>query len=104
VKHPVERLTIGGGIGKMTKLAQGARDLHSGRSQVDFTALGAILSRPDIVQANTALQAYEIVGTEMADWVAKNALIEICKMLPPTIDVDTVIIDRAGTILARAGT
>ena len=35
-RHPVERVTIGGGIGKMTKLAQGALDLHSGRSQVDF--------------------------------------------------------------------
>ena len=28
--HPTSRLTIGGGIGKLTKLAQGAMDLHSG--------------------------------------------------------------------------
>ncbi|MEM8841381.1 MAG: cobalt-precorrin-5B (C(1))-methyltransferase, partial [Pseudomonadota bacterium] len=34
--HPIPRLTIAGGIGKMTKLGQGALDLHSGRSQVDF--------------------------------------------------------------------
>ena len=35
-EHPVARVTIGGGFGKITKLAQGAMDLHSGRSQVDF--------------------------------------------------------------------
>ena len=38
-RHPVARLTIAGGIGKLTKLAQGAMDLHSGRSQVDFARL-----------------------------------------------------------------
>ena len=32
-RHPVEKVTIGGGLGKLTKLAQGAIDLHSGRSQ-----------------------------------------------------------------------
>ena len=37
--NPVPRVTIGGGFGKMVKLAQGAMDLHSGRSQVDFAWL-----------------------------------------------------------------
>ena len=64
-EHPVARLTIGGGFGKMTKLAQGAMDLHSGRSQVNFdwlaqfapSSLGA-----EIRLANTAQQVLEIVG------------------------------------------
>jgi cobalt-precorrin-5B (C1)-methyltransferase len=34
--HPVLRLTIAGGFAKLTKLAQGALDLHSGRSQVRY--------------------------------------------------------------------
>jgi cobalt-precorrin-5B (C1)-methyltransferase len=34
--HPVPRLTIAGGFAKLTKLAQGALDLHSGRSQVEY--------------------------------------------------------------------
>ena len=38
-KHPVDRLTISGGFAKMVKLAQGALDLHSGRSQVDMNWL-----------------------------------------------------------------
>ena len=40
-RHPVPRLTVGGGIGKMAKLAQGAVDLHSGRSQADLATLAA---------------------------------------------------------------
>ncbi|MEL6196351.1 MAG: cobalt-precorrin-5B (C(1))-methyltransferase, partial [Pseudomonadota bacterium] len=35
-RHPIPRLTIAGGFGKLSKLAHGALDLHSGRSQVDF--------------------------------------------------------------------
>jgi cobalt-precorrin-5B (C1)-methyltransferase len=37
--HPVPRLTIAGGFAKLTKLAQGALDLHSGRSQVSMNWL-----------------------------------------------------------------
>ena len=66
-RHPVSRLTIGGGIGKMTKLAQGALDLHSARSQVDFSALARDLGRPELAGANTALEAYERVGSELAE-------------------------------------
>ncbi|MGR3467976.1 MAG: cobalt-precorrin-5B (C(1))-methyltransferase [Shimia sp.] len=99
--HPVPRITIGGGIGKMTKLAQGARDLHSGRSQVDFAALAEVLGRAEVAGANTALQAHEIAGDPMADWVALSARDAVARMVPG-IAVDTVVIDRAGTILARA--
>jgi len=102
-KHPVPRITIGGGIGKMTKLAQGARDLHSGRSQVDFDKLAAALDIPDLRYMNTALQAYEAAGAPMADWVARAALETVRAMLPDTVRADTVVIDRQGKIIARAG-
>lgn len=101
-KHPVPRITIGGGIGKMTKLAQGARDLHSGRSQVDLVALAEVLDRPDVAEMNTALQAYETVGAPMAKWVAQNALVTIRAMLPESVAADVVVIDRKGEVLARA--
>src|SRR3712207_7122049 len=38
-RHPVPRLTIAGGIGKLAKLADGHLDLHSGRSQVSTESL-----------------------------------------------------------------
>ncbi len=101
-KHPVARVTIGGGIGKMTKLAQGARDLHSGRSQVDFDALAEALGAPQLAQANTALEAYTMIGAPMADWVAKGALATARAMLPEGVAVDIVVIDRKGEILGRA--
>ena len=34
-RHPVPRVTIAGGVAKMTKLAQGLLDLHSQRGSVD---------------------------------------------------------------------
>jgi len=106
-KHPIARITIGGGIGKMTKLAQGARDLHSKRSQVDFDALGEMARAhglPDVRDANTALEALERAGPELAQLVAAEARRQVCDMLAgKEIAVDTVVIDRAGTIMGRAG-
>lgn len=103
-RNPVPRITIGGGIGKMTKLAQGARDLHSGRSQVDFSALAKAIGVPEVAYLNTALQAYENAEEKLSIWVADNALRQVRSMLPETIRADTVVIDREGKIIARAGT
>ncbi|WP_298291195.1 cobalt-precorrin-5B (C(1))-methyltransferase [uncultured Litoreibacter sp.] len=104
-KHPVARITIGGGIGKMTKLAQGARDLHSKRSQVDFAVLGdwAIgAGLPDVRDANTALEAFERAGSQLAGIIARNALSEVNNMLEGTdIKADIVVIDRAGKVIAQ---
>ncbi len=38
-RHPVPRVTIAGGVAKMTKLAQGLTDLHSKRGEVDLAEL-----------------------------------------------------------------
>jgi len=102
VKHPVERVTIGGGIGKIVKLAQGAIDLHSGRSQVDFAGLAEMMNDPRLADANTALEAYQIAGAPLAQAVAEAALRQVnARFAGPRYDI--VIIDRAGAILARAG-
>lgn len=101
-RHPVDRLTIGGGIGKMTKLAQGALDLHSGRSQVDFNALAVMLDLPELAREGTALHAYEIAGPAMAEQVAFKAKVVAEEVLAGIgTTVDTVVIDRAGKVLAR---
>jgi len=108
-KHPIKRLTLAGGIGKMTKLAQGALDLHSGRSQVDFDRLavlaGELGAEPEAVRgANTALEAYEILGAPMAEAVARDARTTALGVLGRTpVEVETIVVDRAGEILARVG-
>ncbi|MEM1301506.1 MAG: cobalt-precorrin-5B (C(1))-methyltransferase [Pseudomonadota bacterium] len=99
-RHPVEHLTIGGGIGKLTKLAQGATDLHSSRSQVDFADLAQRFGA-DAATANTALDAYGRIGAPMADWVAVEALKNAQRFVPET-KVSIVVIDRAGAVLATA--
>ena len=103
-KHPIPRLTIGGGIGKLTKLAQGAVDLHSSRSQVDFGRLARWQGDPRLANMNTALQAYDVAGQSLATDIAQRAAAQAKDFLgddgPDVLDI--VIIDRAGNIIARA--
>ena len=103
VKHPVARVTIGGGIGKIAKLAQGAIDLHSGRSQVDFAALAALAGDARIASVNTALEAYEITGAGLAQAVAELALATVRARFGTENGFDVVIVDRGGAVVARAG-
>jgi cobalt-precorrin-5B (C1)-methyltransferase len=104
--HPVARVTIGGGFAKMTKLAQGAMDLHSGRSQVDREWLAARLPRDQrelILNVNTAAEAYEIAGKDLADQVAEAALGTVRHLLGDApVVADVMIVDRAGNLIAHA--
>ncbi len=106
-EHPVARLTIGGGFGKMTKLAQGAMDLHSGRSQVDFDWLAQFAPSSfgaEIRLANTAQQVLEIVGNDLAGNVSREAQGQVAKVLRGSaVHADVIIIDRQGKIIAHAG-
>ncbi len=99
--HPVPRLTIGGGIGKLAKLAQGAVDLHSGRSQVDFAVLADWADNDRLRTVNTALEAYQLSGKKLVDKIAVEALAKVREQLPDTV-CDIVMTDRAGHIIARA--
>ena len=107
-RNPVPRLTLAGGIGKMTKLGQGALDLHSARSQVDFAALaeiaaGAGLDPEPVANANTALGALTAAGPALAEAVAAKAHATAAATVGEAISVDVLIVDRAGAIIARHG-
>ncbi len=102
-RHPVERLTIAGGIGKITKLAQGAMDLHSKRSQVDFAALADMTGHPEAAQANTALEAFQIAGTPMIEAIAQQAKAVAEKTVRGAVKIEVIVIDRAGAVLAQTG-
>jgi cobalt-precorrin-5B (C1)-methyltransferase len=105
-RHPVTRLTIGGGLGKMAKLAHGAIDLHSGRSQADFMALAHWVGDTRVRDANTVLQAYDIAGAPLAQQIAIRARGQVLALLEGAavaVAVDTVVTDRAGHILAQDG-
>jgi cobalt-precorrin-5B (C1)-methyltransferase len=105
-EHPVARVTIGGGFGKITKLAQGAMDLHSGRSQVDFEWLAKFAPRnlhEEVKSANTAQQVLDVMGENLASQVAREAKQQVEKILRGVpIVADVMIVDRAGKIVAHA--
>ena len=101
-RHPVPRLTIGGGFAKMTKLAQGAMDLHSARSQIDFAALAALADDPDAVRgARTGLEAVSL-APELGPRIAERAR-QVAAARVPDIAVDTIVVARDGRIVGQAG-
>ncbi|MGY1804836.1 cobalt-precorrin-5B (C(1))-methyltransferase [Blastococcus sp. SYSU D00922] len=113
-RHPVPRLTIAGGIGKLAKLADGHLDLHSGRSQVSTESLAARVREaggsPELVDgvrhANTALDALQqcqAEGLPLGDLVAAGAReTALGVLLGAPVEVDVVVIDRGGTVVGRA--
>ena len=111
-RHPVPMVTVAGGFAKLTKLAQGATDLHSSRSQVDFASLARLASLncrsirtvdvESIVEANTAQQALSIAGAELASAVAEQAASVTEGLLrgAPT-EVEIMVFSRDGRLVAR---
>lgn len=102
-RHPVSRVTVGGGFAKMAKLAQGALDLHSGRSQVDMVRLADWAGDPALAEAPTALALLEAAGPAVARRVAEEARARVADLLGGTARADVVVVDRQGRILAQAG-
>ena len=107
--HPLPRVTIAGGFGKITKLAQGALDLHSERSQVDFDWLARLMPehvREQTRKANTALEVELLarsIGFDLPRRVAKSALGTVREVLKDApVEVDIVIVGRDGEIIGRA--
>lgn len=111
-KNPIPRLTIGGGFAKLTKLAAGHQDLHSGRSQVDFewlaerlAELGATDTLLDAARtANTANQVLALAQNSaipIADAMAKAARETALGVLRGETKVDVMIFDRAGVLVGR---
>ncbi|WNV76170.1 cobalt-precorrin-5B (C(1))-methyltransferase [Geodermatophilus sp. DSM 44513] len=113
-RHPVPRLTVAGGIGKLAKLADGHLDLHSARSQVSPDALAALVrgagGSPRLVAgvlgANTALDALQqcqAAGLPLGDLVAAGARRTALGVLDGApVEVDVVVVDRGGTVVGRA--
>lgn len=108
--HPVPRVTVAGGVAKMTKLAQGRLDLHSKRGEVDLAALAALASDPEIaaqiLQANTTAQAFALAsvhGTMLGDCIAAQAWNAAAAILQGTdIELEIVLFDRNGVLAGRA--
>ncbi|MGC9270596.1 cobalt-precorrin-5B (C(1))-methyltransferase [Acidiphilium sp.] len=114
-RHPVARVTIAGGLAKMTKLAQGRLDLHSRRHAVDRAALadlargcgGTTEVAARIMAANTTAEAFDIAaaaGIGLGAAVARAAWATAAAVLAPAaITLEIAVFDRAGALVASSG-
>ncbi|SDN96230.1 cobalt-precorrin-5B (C1)-methyltransferase [Phyllobacterium sp. OV277] len=111
--HPIDKLTIAGGFAKLTKLAQGALDLHSARSQVSMEFLADEAEklgfdqnmRDQILNANTAQEVLEMtlgLGIDLPKSIAEKAkAVALATLKGAPVEVEMIVTDRKGTILAR---
>ena len=112
-RHPVPWLSIGGGFAKISKLAQGHLDLHSGRSQVDLNWLagvardlggdGELCTR--IKAANTASEALthcQAASIDVGGHVARAARDQALAMLAGKTKIDVLVIDRSAQLVGHS--
>jgi len=112
--HPVAKVTVAGGVAKMSKLAQGLLDLHSKRGLPDLAALaeiamaaGATGTLPErIGSANTVAEAFHLAGEEgipLGDHVARAAWGTAANVLAtPEIQLEILVFDREGRLMGQA--
>lgn len=113
-RNPIEKLSICGGFGKISKLANGHLDLHSRNSRIDFVQLAnyaKTLGADEALQAkihaaNTSLEALKLCQQQtisLADYVCEQALRKVQHVLP-NVNSEIWVVDRAGNYLAHVGT
>ncbi|MGE7959304.1 cobalt-precorrin-5B (C(1))-methyltransferase [Pseudomonas sp. NPDC089530] len=113
-KVPVERLSLCGGFGKISKLAAGHMDLHSRHSSIDLPQLAewaAAVGADEALQsairgANTSQQALAMAsaaGVALGDAVCQHALAFARSVVPPQVQVEVFAIDRQGGVVGHAG-
>jgi cobalt-precorrin-5B (C1)-methyltransferase len=109
-RHPVPRVSVAGGVAKMTKLAQGRLDLHSKRGEADLAALAALL--PDaglaarIAAANTVAEAFQIAeaaGHPLGHAIAARAWMVAAEALAGDApgELEICVFDRNGRLVGR---
>ena len=109
------RLTIAGGVAKMTKLAQGLTDRHSERGDVDLTELANFAAAAVVatrrcasafLAANTAAEAFTLAqdaGIALGDAVALAAQHTAEDVIAGRdIAVEIVLFDREQNLVGRA--
>lgn len=109
-RRPVQKITVAGGMAKMTKLAQGMLDLHSKRGAVDMEVLARFAPAETarlIARAQTVKHAFDIAAAaqiDLAGPVAQAAWSAAAAALDgAACELEVVIFDRDGRLLARSG-
>ena len=113
-RHSVPRVTIAGGVAKISKLAQGLTDLHSKRGEVDLAALAELAKAAGgsadlqhrIAAANTAAQAFALAsaaGLALGDKIALAARETAASVVAGCdIAIEIAVFDRDQNLVGRA--
>lgn len=112
-KMTLKKLTLCGGFGKISKLANGHLDLHSRKSSINFQAFAAIAQRAGadqiildrILQANTSMEVLQIgheTGIDFVTPVCHAACVFAQSKVPDSVIVEVWATDRQGKLLACA--
>lgn len=110
----IKKLSICGGFGKISKLAQGHMDLNSRVSSIDFNHLSLSAKQlgatsalcKKIEQSNTSIEALQHCQKEhinLADSLCEQALAVAKNIIPHCIEVEIMAIDRHGNFVGKAG-
>ncbi|MFK3972366.1 cobalt-precorrin-5B (C(1))-methyltransferase [Pseudomonas sp. NPDC087358] len=113
-KVPVDKLSLCGGFGKISKLAAGHMDLHSRHSSINLEQLAQWAAdvgadadlQQSIREANTSQQALAMAaaqGVALGDAVCQHALDFARSVVPAQVQVEVFAIDRQGGVVGRAG-
>jgi cobalt-precorrin-5B (C1)-methyltransferase len=111
-RHPVDHVSIGGGLAKLAKLAQGHLDLHSSRSALDMARLADLVAQAGGSDAQAAaVRSAPTGGAALAavpprllgEAVARGAREMVLASLAGGIAVDVAVFDRQGELIGHAG-
>jgi cobalt-precorrin-5B (C1)-methyltransferase len=124
-KGQVKKLSICGGFGKMTTLAQGDLDLNSRKSSIDFEFLQRCVAKlitstdnhnvkntgaqqqllESVINANTSIEVLNLcvdAKLPLAELICQLAKEQAQQIIAKSIDVEVFAINRKGVIVAHA--
>jgi cobalt-precorrin-5B (C1)-methyltransferase len=111
--HPIPRVTIASGFGKVSKLAAGHMDLHSKRSQVDPKFIASVAAEggvnknicDQISKAESAGNIIELIeknNLKLGDYIAKTAQAIVNKKIRNYVDIEVLVYNRKGVQIGHA--
>lgn len=112
-KAPIKKLSICGGFGKITKLANGNLNLNSRESAIDFTHMADIAKKlgadqqlqRDILSANTSIEVLAMCQKQninLANNICQQALLKAKSIVPSSVEVEVWVINRQGQFVGSA--
>ena len=113
-KAPVPKLSICGGFGKISKLADGHMDLNSRSSSIDFERLALLAEelgadsclQEKVKSANTSIEALALCEKEkikLAPALCQRALMAVKAVIPEEVKAEVWAVDWQGQFVGHAG-